>query len=71
MAKDWTFQLRHTLKEGNMCADFLVKLGTRSTSDLLIVLNPPAELRLLLMADSMGVAYHRASSLFLFFIFFL
>jgi len=54
-----------------MCADFLVKLGTRSTSDLLIVLNPPAELRLLLMADSMGVAYHRASSLFLFFIFFL
>jgi len=58
MAKDWTFQLRHTLKEGNMCADFLAKVGTRSTSDLLIVLNPPAELRLLLMADSMGVVYH-------------
>jgi len=59
MAKDWTFQLRHTPREGNMCVDFLAKLGTRSTSDLLIVLNPSAELRLLLMADSMGVAYHR------------
>jgi len=42
-----------------MWADFLAKLGTRSTSDLLIVLNPPAELRLLLTPDSIGVAYHR------------
>jgi len=42
MAKDWTFQLCHTLMEGSMCADFLTKLGTRSTIDLLIVLNPPA-----------------------------
>jgi len=42
-----------------MCVDFLAKLRTRSTSDLLIVLNPPAELRLLLTADSMGIAYHR------------
>jgi len=57
MAKDWTFQLCHNLKEGNMCAYFLVKLGTRSTSDLL--LKPPTELRLLLTADRMGVAYHR------------
>jgi len=37
MIKDWTFQLCHTR---NMCADFLAKLGTRSTSDLLIVFNP-------------------------------
>jgi len=59
MAKDWTFQLRHTLRECNMCVHFLAKLGKRSTSDLLIMLNPPAELRLLLMTDSMGVAYHR------------
>ena len=58
MAKDWTFQLWHTLMEGNMCADFLAKLGTRSTSDLLIVINSPVEIRLLLMADSMRVGYH-------------
>jgi len=57
IAKDWTFQLCHTLKEGNMCADFLAKLGTRSSSDLLIVLNPPTELRLLLTADNMSVVY--------------
>ena len=60
MAKNWTFRLCHTLREGNMCADFLAKLGTRSTSDLLIVLNPPAELRLLVTANSTGVAYHRS-----------
>jgi len=42
-----------------MCADFLAMLGTRSTSDLLIVFNPPAELRLLVTANSTGVAYHR------------
>lgn len=46
-------------QEDNMCADFLAKLGTRSTSDLLFVLNPPAELRPLLTADNMSVAYHR------------
>ena len=58
MAKDWTFNLCHTLREGNMCADFLAKLGTRYTSDLLIVFDPPAELCLLLTADNMSVAYH-------------
>jgi len=42
-----------------MCADFLAKLGTRSSSDLLIVFDPPTELRLFLTSDSMGVAYHR------------
>jgi len=58
VAKDWTFQLCHTLREGNMCDDFLAMLETRSTSDLLIVLSPPAELRLLLTTDSMGVVDH-------------
>jgi len=69
MTKDWTIQLRHTLREDNMCPDFLAKLGTRSTSDLLIVLNPLAELRLLLTADSVGVVYHHGQwSLFYLFI---
>jgi len=44
-------------REGNMCADFLAEIRTRSTS-LLIVLNP-RELHLLLLADSMCVVYHR------------
>jgi len=42
-----------------MCADFLAKLGTKSTSDLLIVFDPSPELRLLLTMDIIGVAYHR------------
>jgi len=41
-----------------MYADFLAKLETRSTNDLLIVFNSPAELRLLLTVDGMSVAYH-------------
>jgi hypothetical protein len=60
MVNGWTFQLCHTLTEGNMCADFLVKLRTRPTNDLLIVLNPSAEVRLLLKTDNMDVAYHRS-----------
>lgn len=42
----------------NMCPDFLVKLATRSTSDILIVLNPPTEFCLLLTIDNMNVVYH-------------
>ncbi|MCI01970.1 hypothetical protein A2U01_0023000, partial [Trifolium medium] len=46
----------HTIHlEGNMCADYLAKLGTRSTNGLLMVLDPLAEL-CLLTANSMSVA---------------
>jgi hypothetical protein len=59
MAKDWTFQLCHTLRKGNMCAEFLVKFGIRSMNDLLIMFNHPVELPLLLGTDNMCVTYHR------------
>jgi len=49
-----------------MCVDFLVKLGTRRPNDLLIVLNPPDELRLLFTADGMGLLIIAAISLFFF-----
>lgn len=60
MIASWTFQLCHTLMEGNMCADFLAKLKTKTTDDLLVVLNRPAKLRLLLTVDNMDVVYHRS-----------
>jgi len=44
--------------EGNLCANFLAKLRTRSTTDLLIVFDYPIELHLLVTADGMSVAYH-------------
>lgn len=59
MDEAWAFLLCHTLREGNTCADFLAKLGIWCTSELLTILDPPAELRLLLMADNMGVSYSR------------
>jgi len=59
MDNDWIFQLCHTLREGNMFVDFLVKLKTRSIGDLMTILDPPTEPRLLLMANSMGVSYLR------------
>jgi len=42
-----------------MCIDYLAKLETRFTSDLLILLGPLAELCSLLMTNIMDVAYHR------------
>jgi len=67
MAEDLTFQLCHTIREGNIWVNFLAKLGTMSKSDLLIVLNPPYELHLLLTANSTSVFYHHGQqSLFYF-----
>lgn len=68
MAKYWEFKLCHTFKEENICVDWLVKLGIESTSDLLILLDPPStEHRLLLRTYSMCVAYHCCHFLYLFF----
>lgn len=60
MITPWTFQLCHTLMEGNMCADFLAMHKTKTTDDRLVVLNRLAKLRLLLTADNMDVVYHRS-----------
>jgi len=42
-----------------MCADFLAKLGTRSISDLMTIVDPLTELRLLLITNNLGVSYPR------------
>jgi hypothetical protein len=60
LAKDWTVRLYHAFREGNMSAEVLTKLGTRTTSNLVILNNPPIELQLVLLADVMRVSYSRA-----------
>lgn len=47
-----------------MCDDYLVKLGTWSISDMMIVFYLPADLCLLFMMDDMVVDYHRDHSFF-------
>jgi len=55
------FQLYHIVKEINMCANYLGKLGIRSISDLSSTFDPLIEFLLLLtMDDSMFVVYHRS-----------
>ncbi|CAL5347898.1 unnamed protein product [Camellia sinensis] len=45
----------HVMREGNTCANALVKLGAEQPEDLLVVNEPPAEIRSLLVADMLGV----------------
>lgn len=59
MAKEWAFQLYYTSRMDKICVDYLAKLVKRFTNNLMIVLDLPADLRLLVMTDIMGVAYHR------------
>lgn len=62
--------LRHTLREGNHCADFFAKLGEGADARLLLHSSPPDDLRPLLRNDATGTLFLRAQSLlFLLFLF--
>lgn len=50
---DRNFQIYHTRRERNMCADYL---AIRYSSDLMIILELLVELGLQLTADVIGVA---------------
>ncbi|XP_024636248.1 uncharacterized protein [Medicago truncatula] len=49
----------HTLREGNQCADFMVKLGSLSNVDLLIHPYPPDDIMSLLKNDAAGTFFPR------------
>lgn len=49
----------HTLREGNQCADFMVKLGSLSNVDLLIHPSPPDDIMTLLKNDAAGTFFSR------------
>ncbi|MCH91677.1 ribonuclease H protein [Trifolium medium] len=51
-----------TLREGNACADYLAKLGTRDLKDYSpIITTPPAGMSLLLLAEANGTLFTRYS----------
>lgn len=59
LCRPWRVQLRHTLREGNKCANWLAREGVQQLLPLVIVDAPPRALGYLLMADRMRVMYPR------------
>ncbi|XP_057432510.1 uncharacterized protein LOC130725282 [Lotus japonicus] len=59
LSRPWEVLLKHTLREGNACADFLTKHGADQQGDLVVVEEPPQDIALLLLADASGVASMR------------
>lgn len=57
--QDWTFELVHTLREGNQCVDWLAKWRALQDEELHIFYRPPLGLGSLVMADAMGVPFLR------------
>lgn len=56
----------HTLREGNQCADFMAKMSTQGTYQLVILDVLPSNLKPLLSADVRGDTFVRLTSLFVF-----
>jgi ribonuclease HI len=57
--RDWEVVIKHTLREGNACADVLAKMGALSDSSLVIISSPPVDLAAPLLADAQGVVFIR------------
>lgn len=55
----WNVVLKHSLREGNLCADFLTRMGSNSGSAYLELDSPPVDLYQHLLADAMGVQFFR------------
>lgn len=51
--------LHHTLREGNQCADFMVKMRVSSTNAFIMHSSPPADLLPLLKIDALGTFFSR------------
>ncbi|XP_028080539.1 uncharacterized protein LOC114282098 [Camellia sinensis] len=47
--------VQHVWKEGNLCADALAKFGAQQPKDMLVVNEPPAEIRSLLISDMIAL----------------
>lgn len=50
----WRLSFRHTLQEGNFCADYLAKFGANHDSPLIYWQACPPQMDYLLLADAMG-----------------
>ncbi|CAL5369686.1 unnamed protein product [Camellia sinensis] len=51
--------LRHTLREGNRCADKLASLGVEQGEHVVLLEDPPEEVKNLVIADMTGVSVLR------------
>jgi len=54
------FAIQHTFREGNQCADYMVKLGASSDIRFLLHSTAPQDLLGMLRNDAMGVFFPRA-----------
>ncbi|TKY72357.1 hypothetical protein E2542_SST01096 [Spatholobus suberectus] len=57
LGMEWTLTFRHSLWEGNSCANWLAKHGAASHDPLAILLNCPIGPHSLLIVDTMGVTF--------------
>lgn len=57
--RDWDCQLLHTLREDNVCADFLAKQGSHGNSTFLVLTTPPRDLVDLIVVDAAGTQFVR------------
>lgn len=57
LQQDWIVQIHHTLREENQCADFLAKMGARSSEAMAVIDKPPSGMDTLLLADALGISF--------------
>ncbi|KAL7165267.1 hypothetical protein ACSBR2_041037 [Camellia fascicularis] len=57
---DYQCTVQHTYRDGNLCADAMAKLGSDQPEDILVVNDPPIEIKELLVFDMVGLARKRA-----------
>lgn len=55
LARNWDCTLKHTYREGNMCADAMAASFYQLPNGLHVFENPPPEVALSLLADRMGI----------------
>ncbi|XP_057444549.1 uncharacterized protein LOC130736776 [Lotus japonicus] len=59
LRRQWEVRLEHTLRDGNACADFLAKVGAAQGLAFHVLVDPPPELSLVLLADKSGTMFVR------------
>ncbi|KAJ1384911.1 Ribonuclease H domain [Sesbania bispinosa] len=58
ISQDWN-TMAHTLREGKQCADYLAKYGNAQNAALCVIQEPLEDLKPLLSADALGLAFFR------------
>ncbi|GAU16251.1 hypothetical protein TSUD_298830 [Trifolium subterraneum] len=59
LARDWRVRVVHTLRKGNVCADYLAKIGAHHSEAYSTIAIPPAGMSLLLLTDASGTLFSR------------